>query len=598
MGGKGRKHGIKRRIREVVIFILVFAAIAAVVVLANKPNGRFNWYSTIFADKAGYYIYLPATLFFDFNPGKCPAGMDEKTGWGFYLDHKTHKIQTQYFYGVSLMLSPFFLTAHWISILSGQDEEGGFSLLYHQAAEVAGAFYLTLGLFFLYKFLKFSFRRATVIFTLVILFLGTNLLNYGVSDTLMSHIYSFAAISVFLYTQKLFNGDISRYRVFLVMCLAFAFLTVVRPTNMLIGLAFFLLDARSGKEVVRRIRNILRPKYILVLLPTLALFILPQLFYYNYLNGSFFKVTYGSGFTNWNHPLFAAVWFSPLNGFFLFNPVLLCFLAGLIIMIWRKRTDGWFITMVFLIVSYIAAAYSYWYFGCSSGHRAFVEYYPLLAIPLAVFLDRIILLKNIFLRSLIYLFIILVVYFNVRMSIAVMTHQVEKCFTGSTWDWDHFVTNLSKAGIYEPQRMPQSFLNDFENGEIFRDYKVTYNLFHSRGRCMEFDTMKQVDCQYRKKFSDFKDFIPRHARVSVWCWLPDTTGVSALLVSCIEKNGKAEVWKAEPINHKALKPRTWTKIASDFKIPRVYDGETIIQFYVWNISRKPLFLDDLEIRFE
>ncbi len=598
MGDKSRSLIRDTRFRTILWFLLIFTSLATVSVLIHRQDGRFNWYSTIFSDKAGYYIYLPATLFFDFNPDKCPVRMDEKTGYGFYLDYSKHKIQTQYFYGVSFMLSPFFMAAHGISKIYGIDEEGGFSQLYHDAADVAGVFYLTLGLFFLFYFLKFYFRRPTIFVILTIIFLGTNLFDYGLSDTLMSHVYSFAAISIFLCFMRLFLSNNSSYLVFLIMCLSFAILTVVRPTNVLIGLAYLFWDLKSWKEIPERLKRFFVPRYILVFLLIMILFIIPQLVYFKYLNGSYFTVVYGSGFTNWAHPLFAEVLFSPLNGLFLFNPVLLFFVAGVMIMIAGRMPNGWFILGIFLTVTYLAAAYSYWYYGCSSGHRAYVEFYPLFAIAVGVFFERIRLLRNLFIRTAIYLCILVTVYFNLRMSIAVMTHSVEKCFTGSTWDWDHYITNLDLAGIWKPSKLPQSFTNDFENGEIFRGYLITYDLFHSRGRSMKFDTTKPADCHYRKKFNEFRDFQPAMAKTSVWCWSADSLKTYAMLVCSIEKDGKSIVWQSVPIDQKTRTARTWFKVSTDFKIPPVSDGETLLQFYVWNPAKKVFYLDDFKIIFE
>jgi hypothetical protein len=367
---------------------------------------------------------------------------------------------------------------------------------------------------------------------------------------------------------------------------------------MLIGLAFFFWDIKSGKEIVSRLRFIINMRYAPVFVILMFLFVLPQLFYFNYLNGGFFKFTYGSGFTNWNHPLFAEVWFSPLNGLFLFNPVLLFFMAGLGIMLWQGIENGRLIAFMFLSVSYMAAAYSYWYYGCSSGHRAFVEFYPLLAIPLGFFIEKIASLRNLFLRTIIWLSLSATAYFSLRMNVAIISHDVERCFTGSTWDWDHYICNLDKAGLYKPVHLPESFINDFENGEIFHGNIITYDHFHSRGRSMIFDTTKTVDCQYSKKISEFKEFTPSLARASLWCMLPDTARPSALLVCSIEKNGKSIFWQSEPMIKSFVMQQTWFRVQRNFKIPHIADGEAIIHFYVWNLSGKPFYLDDLEIHFE
>ena len=115
----------------------------------HSKSGQFNYHSEIWADKAGYYVYLPAAFKFNFNPENFPDSIDVKTGNGFKLDNRNDKVVTKYTYGVALLQTPFFCLAE---LLAGplNFKDDGFSSIYHWSINLASVSYLFLGLFFLF----------------------------------------------------------------------------------------------------------------------------------------------------------------------------------------------------------------------------------------------------------------------------------------------------------------------------------------------------------------------------------------------------------------------------------------------------------------
>jgi len=170
--------------------VLFFGVLLFLTFNKHSKSGYFNYHSEIWADKAGYYSYLPAALRFKFNPDNFPDSIDHKTGNGFNLDYKNKKVRTKYTYGVALLQLPFFCIA---DVLSNplNFESNGFSPIYHWCINVASIFYLMLGLIFLFLFLKTSFGTQTSFLVTISIFLGTNLFYYSIDETGMSHIYSF-----------------------------------------------------------------------------------------------------------------------------------------------------------------------------------------------------------------------------------------------------------------------------------------------------------------------------------------------------------------------------------------------------------------------
>src|SRR5690554_4943446 len=126
-----------------VIWLLVFMAISFLVFNRHQNTGYFNWRSKLWADQAGYYVYLPAFFIYDFDGNRMPEDIVEKTGDGFSIDDQG-KIITRYTTGVAIMQAPFFLAIHSLQGLSGQEQDG-FSGIYHYVSSIAAIFYAFMG---------------------------------------------------------------------------------------------------------------------------------------------------------------------------------------------------------------------------------------------------------------------------------------------------------------------------------------------------------------------------------------------------------------------------------------------------------------------
>ncbi len=427
------------------LFFFVFFIFSFLLSLQLHRNiNRFDWKSEIFADKAGYYIYLPASFLYQFRYDKIPAGMDEKCGNGFQLDSVNRKFHDKYTCGVAILLTPFFLGTHLLSVGLNIPEEAGFSVLYFKMTDLAAAFYLVAGLWLLFNVLRRFYRPLVVYLSLLLLFFGTNLFYYTQVDGLMSHVFSFFLFSAFLNQLLKLLDNPDNYRAFLGMCLALALAVLIRPTNLFIASAFFFLGAGNLQETVKRAGILFRPKYFMTLITLFILVYLPQLFYWHYLSGHwFFNAYQGESFIYWNSPKLAEVWFAPLNGLFLYSPLVLMIVAAIGWMIVRRETNGIYLALLFLGISYVFASWYAWHFGCSYGQRSFVEYYTILSLPLAWLVSRIVDGKRRLFTWFAALLLLFLSYYSVRMSL-----HYDKCFYSTAWDWAKLSNDILKAGIF------------------------------------------------------------------------------------------------------------------------------------------------------
>jgi hypothetical protein len=579
--------------RELLFFFCLFFFSTALTLKTNQGRGVYNWQSQIWSDKAGYYMYLPATFLYHFETSKCPEGIDEKTGYGFTVDRKNNTISTQYFYGVSLLVSPFFLSAHVISKISGQDELGGFSEIFQRFTEISGVFYLILGLFFLKKFIRNYFRESLQYFIILVTFLGTNLFYYAIKDNLMSHVYSFFAISLFLFAMKEFLADQTRYRYFLLMSVAFGLMFVIRPTNCLVGIAFLFWDSTNKKEIMTRLRLIFLPKYLFPLLGIMFLFMLPQMMYWKMVHGTFIYLKYGEKFVNWNNPKLLEVWFSTLNGLIPWSPVVLLFFISMLFMIMKKINNGILILVFFLLISYMAASYRYWYFGCGYGHRAFVEFYPLFCIPFGFLTEKLFARQGRIIKVIFSLLVLFVIYMNVGLSIC-----ADKCNFCSTWDWNQYSRSLHRIHLYPGPTRQFVFKNDFENGALSNGNKVTDSISNSRNWCAVLDKDNETCCEHTAMVWDFGGQFPKFMNVRLSVRKVKSGPVNAFLVCSFEKNDSVRIMQLQRLDPFVRDNLSWFTVFKTFLVPDGLPGDTRLKIYVWNKERSSFFVDDLRIKYE
>jgi hypothetical protein len=579
--------------RELIFFLSLFILSSVLTLTANQNRGILNCDSEIWADRAGYYCYLPLTFFYHFDIKKVPQEIEEKTGHGFTLDYKNNRISTPFLYGVSFLLSPFFMISHSISVITGKDEFSGFSLIYNKTFDLAAVFYLVLGLFFLKKFLKNYFPEYLQYIIILATFLGTNLFFYSIVDTLMSHVYSFFAISMFLYAMKEFLRNTFCYRYFLLMAFSFGLMVVIRPTNCLVGLFFLFWDVRSRKEIVSRLNLILHAKYILAVLAILIVFFLPQMIFWKLMHSSFLYLNYRKSFIFWNHPKLVEVWFSTLNGLVPWSPLILLFIIGMLYMIIKRVNNGILIGFFFLLISYMAAAYKDWFFGCGYGHRAFVEFYPIFCVPFGFLAGNVLVSRKRFIKILFFILVICMTAFNFSLSLV-----ASRCNFGSTWDWDYYARQLNRIYLLPGSTLPLTFRNDFENRSIYNGTMVTDSVSNSGIWSASLDKDHEICCEHFVMVRDFKGKIPKSITVQLFIKKANPDPVNAWLVCSFEKYNTVYNQQLQLLKLYSENIQSWIPVFRTFYVPNEISGDTRINFYVWNRKRNHFFVDDLKIRYE
>lgn len=361
------------------LFILVYTLFCFISLNRHSQSKIFTYHSELWADKAGYNVYLPSLFIYDFKATNFPENLDFKIGNGFTLDSLSGKVITKYPYGVSLLQGPFWLVAHVIS-----DTKDGYSIYYQKSVDFAGCFYLTLGLFFLFfMFKKHNSLGQSILLSLLVV-LSSGLFYYGIFETGMSHIYSFCSLSVLLYL--LLNKNYFKPTTYLIYISIISLIyLVVRPINafFLLPLFAYFIYINQNDYFNKSILLNLNKKQIISIFIIAILFALPQLLYYKYAFGSFIAKSYQN--ESFQTPTFSRILellFSPNNGLLIYYPICI---VMVIYSFWtnHKFKSG----LLILFITYILIYASWWSLslGCGFGHRAMNDIILLFFLPLFLF---------------------------------------------------------------------------------------------------------------------------------------------------------------------------------------------------------------------
>jgi hypothetical protein len=363
------------------VTLLLFTGLNIFLALNRHSHGsRYTYHGELWADRAGYFVYLPATFQLGFDAKEYPEGLDSLTGHGFNLEGES--MVTKYTCGVAMLQAPIYLMAHALSSITGSAAPP-FGVLDHYVVDFTAAITLSLGLLFLYLMLCQTRGKGFTAGALFTLYGATGLLYYTIVDPGMSHVYSFMLFAFFLLIlSRIVPGRIPTWTL-VAIGLTAGWIVLIRPTNV-VFLCAALVVAPSQRSSLRSKASMflgLRP--VVIMFISALLIWTPQLLYWKTTFGQWVVWSYeGEGFANWSSPVLARFLFSTNNGLLPYAPIFLIFIWGCV-KLWRsgERLAAGTTIGAFVLICYIGASWWVWHFGCGFGSRTLVEYSALFCTP-------------------------------------------------------------------------------------------------------------------------------------------------------------------------------------------------------------------------
>ncbi len=359
--------------------VVVFIGLVLISLLSFKI--QMKWINNPFsADVNQYYSYLVAQfIHHDFN---------------FHFPHNFWLIQSpdgevvpKVTMGMAILYFPFFICGHAVANILHYPCDG-YSLPYAWLMHFGTLLYFFIAIWFLRKTLLNFFSEWVTSITLFLIVTGTNLFYYVYKEGEMAHSYLFFLFSLFLYfTVKWHIEKTANHLCKLAFVLGL--ITLIRPTEFIIIIVFLLYNITGYRELVFKIKELLRLRWKLCL--CFAIFftpIIPQLLYWHKYTGHYLFFSYGSNeHFFFNDPKLHSVLFGWHKGWFLYTPLALFMIAGLLISFFYSRKIFYPIFIYITLNIYLISCWWDWGFGGAYGMRALVQCYALLALPLAYFIN-------------------------------------------------------------------------------------------------------------------------------------------------------------------------------------------------------------------
>jgi hypothetical protein len=411
---------MKKRLRIVLLFIVLVGAVFALSKYINR-DGRFK---TISSDGEGYYQYLPAVFI-----------KKDITAQPYSYWLEDGRLFNKYTCGVALLELPFFIVAHAYTRLTDPVNANGYTENYADAIMLSAAFYMVLGMFLLYRFLRRYFPEFACIVTLVCIYAGTNMFYYVHGESGMSHVYSFFLYGTFVHFTPYFL-EFRKLKYTLIIAIVLGISVLLRPTNIIISLFILFYAVYSTKALRERIMLLLRNyKSLLLIMAACIIVYIPQMYYWHTMFGKLFVNSYKydiavTGFINWRSPKILEVLFGHRSGWLLYTPIMLLAVIGMIRMAIKRSHHAIGILFIFLVMLYLGASWSAYTFGWAYGYRPFIELYAFLAIPFAYMVSLAFNGKSLVLKALVAVFILNGLFVNRRL------FEIYSGWDGPEWTWE------------------------------------------------------------------------------------------------------------------------------------------------------------------
>jgi len=578
-------------------------------------------------DILGYYLYLPAAFNYEDlalnNYDKLQGVLSQyNTSEGFYQAFKVENGNwvIKYPMGMSVLYAPFYFIGDIIASNTKAFPSDGFSRPYQLSVLYGCYLYTVLGLFAFRKVLLHFFSDKIAAIVILLLVFGTNyLVHVSIhAQPAMSHnlLFSLHAFTL-LFTLKW--HDSYKFKYLLGLSITIGLTAITRPPEALIALVPFLYGVSSFQSLKQQLNLffITYQRQVIAAALVVIVIISYQLVYWKIITGKFVFDSYSDhlneGF-NFKHPYFLEFLFSFRKGWLLFTPIMTFAIIGFYFFYKEGKTKFFAFFCYFILIFYICMSWSNWWYGTSYSSRAIIPAYAVLAIPMGY------LLKSIFnyrVKFIIIPIILCMIALNLFQSWQTSKgildgSRMTRAFYNSTFLQTTLPTEEQKKLLLKDKYSSQSLLDI--NSINLNDYKLVYrqeenfdglkkeeaNISDSVFASPKFSFMTDENNAFagdiRKNYIDIteKSYLILKLSAKVFTRY-NPNDLEARLAITMMHRGKGYDFKCIEIGKLGLKPNEWNSIEFYMWTTDFWDRRDVIQSYFWNMSNKPIFVDDLKI---
>jgi len=353
-----------------------------------------EWDRVIETDGKAYYAYLTAIFIYQDLDFKFVEQYEDKY---YPSDRSVFKefrvpykgdIVNRGFAGLAILFLPFFLIAHLLTLLFG-NEPDGYSIIYQYTMGLATLFYLWVGCKFLTAFLKkFNKSDGLVSFVVFTIALGTNIVYYAIVESTMAHIYSFAVITGFFYftIQAIEERKVKWY---VLLTASYCLAIIIRPTNATFLLMILFLPGSFNSFKTEILAFTQNKKALIYSIVTIVTILSIPLVLWYLQTGHLFVYSYGEEGFDFSNPQINKTLFSYNRGWFVYTPIAFVSMFGFISLYKGNKYQFFVLLIILLLHLYIASCWRVWHFTSKFSIRVFIDFYAVIALLLLLLLNSI-----------------------------------------------------------------------------------------------------------------------------------------------------------------------------------------------------------------
>jgi hypothetical protein len=608
---------------KITFYLIVILTIASAFFYKNWKTDWFNFNG----DSLGYYSYLPAVfIHHDIDNLDLTTFHRVKTALNITKFEELHqdfhtgnivngKRLILYTSGVAMLQTPFFLIAHAVAKPLGYEADG-YSQPYKTAIFFGNIFYVMLSLWFLRKILRgYDFSELTVSLTLFLIAFGTNLYYFTTYSGYMSHSYLFALYAFLIWHTIQFYAKPNAKNMFL-MGFFTGLIAVTRPLDALIVIIPLLYGIFSWTDLKQRFQFFINHKQLVALgLVGAFLALSPQLIYWKQITGHWVFNSYlDNAFVyKWTQIREGLIGFK--NGWLVYTPIMFFALIGIYFM-WKKKESNTALRLPIALFfpPYICYVYFWWCYNYINGFgsRPMIDTYALLAIPLSIFIERIVKMRWLF--SLWLILAAFLTWLNVIQTYQMTANLLVSEESNATFWWASMgktklnYQDLVAFGSNEKQPLPSE--TTFGKILLSNNFEDTVNQSYTKLPVFEGNYSGEVKpntfgLTINLMGRDVMDY--KWIKFKGWFYAPtiDLFNLYSKSVIAVQVRRDAEnlKWTAMSIENKLNnswgiyggQPKTWCYLWFYVKIPSNIKETDNVSASIWNTTTNPLFVDNYQI---
>ncbi len=291
--------------------------------------------------------------------------------------------------GMALAYLPFYSLGYLLHYINHGSAGSGMEVEYRMMMQFNGTFYLLAALLILRYFLRKYFEDSIVALTLLLVALGTNAYYYTIYEGCMTHVVNMFLFLLFLLITEKWHTEVTLINTILLGLLA-GWLSLIRPTNVLLGILFTLYNVTSWSSFLAKLKFFYSKwNYLLLVCVSAFLVWIPQMIYWHELTGQYFFYSYLGERFYFDRPCIFNGLLGGRKGWLLYTPAGWLMLAGFIWMYLKLKSLFWSTSVFYMVFVYVIFSWWCWWYGGSFSCRAMVDVYGILSFPLACLLSAV-----------------------------------------------------------------------------------------------------------------------------------------------------------------------------------------------------------------